>query len=672
MKYKRITAMLSGAAIAAGIAASGCSFVYGESYDDVMAAGMAAAPEESYEAVVTAPAGQEEYVPDTSPAQPEISETAAPQTEALQPDTGAQETSVPETVAQTDAPQTDTQPETTGTVYVTGASGIQEQMDGNTDPEVFSQQVLGESETIGNVLAEVPVETEEGYEGSGYSDGSYYENGSYWDPSWYFKKDFRFTQVDKQYALAEGERSNRIYEQPDQDSEIVGEVPYFGLVYVLKTMENWSYVESGNVRGFIPNSQLTQGSKTTEMVETMGEDQFKTATQDVDIADNKAFTYTQTTTQDVLVDKDSALVTAGGGILEYPEDKAKSVGEVKSGSLVYILEKSGEDWYYVESGDVRGFIRASNLVTGTTASKILDNTGNSADTNIAVETMKPEQNRSLYYTLKSTKPAASGMGENIADYAYSFAGKLPYVYGGTSLDYGADCSGFVQSVFSSFGINLPRTAQEQGASGEIVPSINDAQPGDVVYYGSGPHVGIYLGDGRIVECAGNSGNTAANPGKGVTIQNADYMPITSIRRYIILTDGSEGVSKTGSKPDNTVYTQEQMELIWAVVAQEDNGSYQGALAVISSAMNRTESARWSFEGGNALSQLTAPGQYCYSMDSYWKPRLHGNVPSYVKQAVYDCLKKGIRNHNYTSFRSTKGKVTGDNAVQIGGNWFFGN
>ena len=58
-------------------------------------------------------------------------------------------------------------------------------------------------------------------------------------------------------------------------------------------------------------------------------------------------------------------------------------------------------------------------------------------------------------------------------------------------------------------------------------------------------------------------------------------------------------------------------------------------------------------------------------DTYWQARLGGNVPDYVKQAVNDCLKKGKRNHSYTSFRSTKGKTTGADAVQIGGNWFFG-
>ena len=113
-----------------------------------------------------------------------------------------------------------------------------------------------------------------------------------------------------------------------------------------------------------------------------------------------------------------------------------------------------------------------------------------------------------------------------------------------------------------------------------------------------------------------------------------------------------------------------MELIWAIVAQEDNGSYAGALAVISTAMNRVESPKWSYEGSNALAQLKAPGQFCYSNDNYWRARLGGNVPQYVKQAVYDCLKKGVRNHTHTSFRSHYGSNT-PGAVQIGGgNWYF--
>lgn len=547
-----------------------------------------------------------------------------------------------------------------------------------TEPESELQTETGteaalEEETESEtevLLDELPEEESESETEEDYSDGSYYYNGSYWDPSWYFRRDFRFSQVKKQYAIAQGDRSNRIYEQPDQRSAIVGEVPFFGLVCVLKSIGDWSYVESGNVRGFIPSSELESGSDTTEMVDLIGEKGFETATPDIEIADNRAFTYTQTTTKDVLADKDSALVLTKAEVLEYPKENARAVGEVQSGSLVYILAEPQEEknWYFVESGDVRGFIRKSDLFSGGSVASILQDSGNE---NLATELISPEDNRSLYFSLSSVKPAASSMGEQIAEYAATFVGKIPYVWGGTSLSYGADCSGFVQSIFSFFGINLPRIAQDQGANGEIVPDVSDAQPGDIVYWGSSPHVGIYLGDGKVVHCSGHSYNTAENPGTGPMISDVDFMPITSIRRYIILQDSSEGIAETGFRTDGTKYSQKQMELIWAIVAQEDNGSYQGALAVISSAMNRTESGKWGYEGGNALSQLTAPGQYCYSMDSYWKSRLNGNVPDYVKQAVDDCLRKGIRNHNFTSFRSRKGKTTGANAVQIGGNWFFG-
>ena len=150
----------------------------------------------------------------------------------------------------------------------------------------------------------------------------------------------------KQYAIAHGDRSNRIYEQPDQKSAIVGEVPFFGLVCVLKSIGDWSYVESGDVRGFIPSSELESGSDTTEMVDLIGEKGFETATPDIEIADNMAFTYTQTTTKDVLADKDSALVLTKAEVLEYPKENARAVGEVKSGSLVYILAEPQDekDW----------------------------------------------------------------------------------------------------------------------------------------------------------------------------------------------------------------------------------------------------------------------------------------------------------------------------------------
>lgn len=113
------------------------------------------------------------------------------------------------------------------------------------------------------------------------------------------------------------------------------------------------------------------------------------------------------------------------------------------------------------------------------------------------------------------------------------------------------------------------------------------------------------------------------------------------------------------------YSEAELDLMCAIVAQECNSSYDGALAVISCAINRANSPSWGYLGGDPLSQLKAPGQFCYSIDTNWQSRLNGNYPDYVKQAVLDGI-KGQRNHNYLSFRGYQTT----NSINIGGNWYF--
>lgn len=121
------------------------------------------------------------------------------------------------------------------------------------------------------------------------------------------------------------------------------------------------------------------------------------------------------------------------------------------------------------------------------------------------------------------KPSSSGgggKGQQIADFACQFIGN-PYVAGGTSLTQGADCSGFVMSVFKEFGISLPRSSYAQSTYGKEV-SYSDARPGDVIYYGG--HVGIYIGDGKIVH--------ASTERTGIKITAATYRNIITVRRIV--------------------------------------------------------------------------------------------------------------------------------------------
>ena len=145
--------------------------------------------------------------------------------------------------------------------------------------------------------------------------------------------------------------------------------------------------------------------------------------------------------------------------------------------------------------------------------------------------------------------------------------------------------------------------------------------------------------------------------------------ISTIEKYDLTRFDDVTVIGGDAATDDTNYTKEEQELIWALVAQEDDSSYEGALAVISSVMNRADANFGGF-GTTALEQLKAPGQYCYSESvspsSYWEARLGGNVSEEVKQAVSDCLTKGIRNHQYKNFRSTDD----GSRVQIGSNWYF--
>ena len=138
--------------------------------------------------------------------------------------------------------------------------------------------------------------------------------------------------------------------------------------------------------------------------------------------------------------------------------------------------------------------------------------------------------------------------------------------------------------------------------------------------------------------------------------------IVEIRTKQITTRGGSRTTYNGGK---WTYTSSELDLLCAITAQECSSSYNGALAVITTACNRTVSSSWKTYGSDPLSQYKAPSQFCYSIDSHWQKRLNGNYPSYVKQAVLDAL-NGKRNHSYLSFRAA-GYASGE---MIGGNVYF--
>ena len=169
--------------------------------------------------------------------------------------------------------------------------------------------------------------------------------------------------------------------------------------------------------------------------------------------------------------------------------------------IAYVISETPDGWLFVESGDVRGFVKKDALDRSKKAQEKISEEGDDSFTT-ASEKIKPEDNKATYFTTTSIKEGAkyNEVREKILDLALSCVGN-PYVWGGTSLTNGADCSGFVQTLYSRFGYHLPRVAAAQSRFGTQIP-VSDAAPGDLIFFarnGYVYHVAMYAGDGKTVE-----------------------------------------------------------------------------------------------------------------------------------------------------------------------------
>ena len=225
-----------------------------------------------------------------------------------------------------------------------------------------------------------------------------------------------------------------------------------------------------------------------------------------------------------------------------PDENNDWIGKVYSSSVVKVTER-GELWSKVESGDVVGYVKTESLLIGkdaiTKATELLKAVYTDRDvTTLSIEeieaaftvgeTKEAEAARiaaeeaARIAAEKAQKEAAEAArrqkGVDLVKYAKQFLGN-PYVYGGTSLTRGTDCSGFVKSVYAHFGVSRPRTSYAMRKVGYAV-SYSEIQPGDIVCFPG--HVGIYAGNGQVVN--------AINERKGIGMSDLYARKIITVRR----------------------------------------------------------------------------------------------------------------------------------------------
>ena len=200
-----------------------------------------------------------------------------------------------------------------------------------------------------------------------------------------------------------------------------------------------------------------------------------------------------------------------------------------SGKMLTGLQTIGNQKYYFAS---TGAMLTGLQTIGSNRHYFYPDGSMAASVTIIVGNKEYTINSSGVITKESTlNVSGSTKGSQIAKFALNFVGN-PYVYGGTSLTKGADCSGFVQTVFSTYKIKVPRVANDQmNGKGGVAVDLSSIQPGDLLFYGSGnyaSHVAIYIGNKQIVHAS----NSQPYPKGGIKVSPYNYdTPIKAVRYW---------------------------------------------------------------------------------------------------------------------------------------------
>lgn len=339
--------------------------------------------------------------------------------------------------------------------------------------------------------------------------------------------------VQPELAVAIAPNYVNIRKEPSTEAEVAGKLYRHTVGTVEQTEDGWYLITSGEVRGYVSAEYVSTGEEAYALAEEVGTHLARVTTTTLKVRiepslDAKVLglvpegdILTVTENRDgwlkVEVEEGEGYVAAEyvEAYTEYPhaesirEEQERLAREEAARKAAQEAQEQEARKKEAEKRAAERKVAGQQKKDSQTAADKQVNTGNTG------------QNSSGTASQKSENTSGMSLGQQIANYGLQFVGN-PYVYGGTSLTNGADCSGFVQSVYKNFGISLPRTSGEQGACGRAVASLQEAVPGDLIWYSG--HIGIYIGNGQIVH--------ASSAKTGIKVSRADYRTILSIRRIV--------------------------------------------------------------------------------------------------------------------------------------------
>ena len=306
-----------------------------------------------------------------------------------------------------------------------------------------------------------------------------------------------------------------IRSMPSEEGEILGKLYDKSVGDFILEKDGWYKITSGSVTGYVKAEYCVTGKEAVELAKKVG---------------TRVATVTTTTLK---VRESEGMDAPVLGLV--PIEEELSVIEELDGWVKVDIE---EGYGYVSSDYVSlrtDFVKAESkaeeearLKKEEEAKKAAKEAAKKAEEKVAKEKAEKAASQSSSSSSEEQQATApvqaptssgSGIGNEVVNYAMQFVGN-PYVYGGSSLTNGTDCSGFVMSVYKNFGVSLPHSSSADRSQGYDVGGLSNAQPGDIVCYSG--HVGIYAGDGKIVH--------ASTSKTGIIVSDANYRKVLAVRR----------------------------------------------------------------------------------------------------------------------------------------------